>query len=632
MEKYTAKEIKILRGLEPVRKTPGMYIGSTDEEGVFHLFFEVLSNSIDEAIAGFCNFIEVTLWSEKRIEVKDNGRGIPVETHPETKKSALETVMTYLHKGAKFEKKVYTTSIGLHGVGIAVVNALSKYLKVSVKRDGFEWTQEYSKGVPLGPVKKGKATKETGTCVLFEPDPEIFGKYIRFEREKILNLLRQQAYLTRQIKIRFVDKRPGKKMVYNFYFEGGLLSYLKYLIGQNKLIHENLFFCQGEKEEINVEVAFAFTDEIESLEESFANNVFTPEGGTHLVGFRTALTKVCNEFARKLNLLKKEDEGLVGTDVREGLTAVVSVKLKDPQFEGQTKKKLGNPKVKNVVEQIVSENLRLFFEKEERDCRAILQKAILAQKARKAARSAKEAILRKAAVEGLALPGKLADCTSKDPRERELFLVEGESAGGSAKSARDRNFQAILPLKGKILNIEKARLDKILASEEIKAIVVALGTSIAEKFNLDKLRYHKIIIACDADADGNHIATLLLTLFYRYFPKVIEKGHLYLAQPPLYKIQSGKKVFYAFNDREKEKIVKGLGKNLTIQRYKGLGEMNAEELWETTMNPQKRVLIRVTVEDAKKADQIFDNLMGKEILPRKRFIENYAREAKNLDI
>lgn len=631
--KYTAQEIKILKGLEPVRKMPGMYIGSTGEEGVFHLFFEVLSNAIDEAIAGFCNVIEVIMHSEKRLEVRDNGRGIPVEIHPQTKKSALETVMTYLHKGAKFDKKVYTTSIGLHGVGIAVVNALSRYLRAEVKRDGFLWVQEYSRGIPLGPVKKLKPAKETGTSILFEPDPEIFAPPIRYEREKILRFLRQQAYLTKNTLFRFLDKRKGKEFVYNFYFEGGILSYLKYLIGENKLIHENIFFCQDEKEEVKVEVAFCYTDEIESLEESFANNVFTQEGGTHLMGFRSALTKVFNEFAKKLNLLKKDDEPLSGTDVREGLIAVVSVKLKDPQFEGQTKKRLGNPKIKAVVEKVVSENLRIFFETKEKDCRAILQKAILAQRARRAAKSAKEAILKKAAIEGLALPGKLADCTSKDPEERELFLVEGDSAGGSAKSARDRTFQAILPLKGKILNIEKAREDKILASKEIKSILIALGTSIAENFDLKKLRYHKIIIACDADADGNHITTLLLTLFYRYFFPVIEKGYLYVAQPPLYKIQTKKQTFYAYSEREKEKILKNLKEPpILIQRYKGLGEMNVEELWETTMNPQKRVLIKVTVEDAKKADEIFDNLMGKEILPRKRFIENYAKEAKNLDI
>lgn len=631
--KYTAKEIKILKGLEPVRKMPGMFIGSTDEEGVFHLFFEVFSNALDEAIAGFANFIEVTLWSEKRIEVSDNGRGIPVEIHPETKKSALETVLTYLHKGAKFEKKVYTTSIGLHGVGIAVVNALSRYLRVRVKRDGFVWEQEYERGTPLGPVKRLQKTKETGTTVLFEPDPEIFGKYIKFDRQRILSYLRQQAYLTKGVRMRFLDKRKDSKFLYNFYFEGGILSYLKYLLGDSKLLHENIFWFEEEKDDVKIEVALAYTDDIETFEESFANNVFTPEGGSHLSGFHSALTKVFNEFATKLNLLKKEDESLTGPDTREGLTAVVSVKLKNPQFEGQTKKKLGNPKIKTIVEQVVAEKLRIFFEKEERDCRAILQKAILAQRARKAAKTARESILRKGILEGLTLPGKLADCSSSRPEEREIFLVEGESAGGSAKSARDRRFQAILPLKGKILNIEKARLDKILASKEIKSLIIALGTAIAENFKLEKLRYHKIVIMTDADSDGNHIKTLLLTLFYRYFRPIIEKGYLYVAKPPLYKIQAGKIVKYAFDEKEKMKILKEMKnqKGITIQRYKGLGEMNARELWETTMDPKKRVLIQIRIEDAKEADRIFDTLMGKEILPRKKFIENYAKFAR-LDI
>jgi DNA gyrase subunit B len=629
---YTAKEIQILGGLEPIRKRPAMYIGSTGSEGYHHLLKEIVYNAIDEAIAGFCNQIKVSLLTKKRVKVEDNGRGIPVEIHPKTKKSALETVITTLHAGAKFGGKVYTCSGGLHGIGISAVCALSEFMRVEVKRDGFVWVQEYSRGKPTTKITKIGKTKETGTTVIFQPDSQIFRK-ISFDKNKILKFLRQQAYLNPALKIIFVNRTQSPIETFTFYFEGGILSYINYLTKESRPIHENVFYVKGEREGIIVEASLKYTDEYETYEESFANNVFTPEGGTHLTGFRSALTKTLNEFARKKEILNEKDDNLIGEDVREGLTAVVSIKIKEPQFEGQTKAKLGNPEAKVAVEKVVSEGLFHFLEKNQLDAKAILQKCILAQKARKAAKAAKETILKKAVLEGLALPGKLADCISKKPEERELFIVEGDSAGGTSKQARDRHFQAILPIRGKILNVEKASLDKILSSKEIKSIIVALGTAIAEDFNLEKLRYKKIIIACDADVDGNHIRTLLLTLFYRYFRPIIENGFLYIAQPPLYKIQAGKQVFYAFNEKEKEKILENLkGKKISIQRYKGLGEMNPQELWETTMDPEKRVLIKVKIEDAKEADKTFDILMGKEVLPRKKFIQIYAKKVKNLDI
>lgn len=629
---YTAKDIQILGGLEPVRKRPGMYIGSTGSEGYHHLLKEVVYNSIDEAIAGFCDKIEVVLLSKKRVMVKDNGRGIPVDTHVQTKKSALETIVTTLHAGAKFGGKVYTCSGGLHGVGISVVCALSSYMRVEVARDGYLWFQEYSRGKTLTKLAKKEKTKERGTTVIFEPDEQIFGR-VTFDYEKILKFLRQQAYLNPSLKILLIDKSVSPIRRMTFYFEGGILSYISYLTKEVKPIHENIFYTKKEKDGIVVETALRYTDEYESYEEGFVNNVYTPEGGTHITGFRSALTKTLNEFGRKKEIINEKEENLSGEDVREGLTAVISVKVPEPQFEGQTKAKLGNPEVKNIVERVLAEELFQFFEKNIGDARAIIGKCLLSQKARKAAKAAKETILKKGLLEGLTLPGKLADCISKNPEEKELFIVEGESAGGTSKQARDRHFQAILPIRGKILNVEKASLDKILASKEIKSIIIALGSAIAEDFNLDKLRYHKIIIACDADIDGNHIRTLLLTLFYRYLRPIIEKGFLFLAQPPLYKIQIGKEIFYAYNDEEKEKILKAHKKQrFTIQRYKGLGEMNPSELWETTMDPERRVLIKVKIEDAREADRIFDILMGKEVLPRKKFIQHYAKTVKNLDI
>ena len=634
-EAYTAKDIYVLEGLEPVRKRPAMYIGSTGPDGLHHLIWECVDNGLDEAIAGYAKNIEVTLLPGNRVRTSDDGRGIPVEKHPQTKKSALETVMTTLHAGAKFGGKAYQVAGGLHGVGVSVVCALSRYLKAEVCRGGQKYCQEYSKGKTKTKVKKIGRCRQTGTTVVFEPDPEIF-KDIKFDSKRILNHLRQQAYLTKGVKITFKDEREDKKTSYSFYFEGGLASYIRYLIHGSTPRHPNIFYCTGEKIGVIVEAAFQYTEEYECHEEGFANNIHTEEGGTHLTGFRAALTRTLNDYARKNDFLKESDNNLSGDDGREGLTGVVAVKIKEPQFEGQTKAKLGNPEAKVVVEQIVSEHLTDFLERNPQDAKAIIEKCILSARARKAAKAARETVLRKGALEGLALPGKLADCSSRKPEESELFIVEGESAGGSGKQGRDRRFQAILPLRGKILNVEKARIDRILSSKEIRALIIALGTAIGEDFNLDKARYHRIVIMCDADTDGNHIRTLLLTLFYRYFKPIIEKGYLYIAQPPLYKIKIGKETKYAYSEDEKERILSSLEKQKgvvpSIQRYKGLGEMNSSELWETTMNPENRVLLKVTIEDAQEADRVFDTLMGEEVIPRKKFIQTYAKKVKNLDI
>jgi DNA gyrase subunit B len=630
---YTAKDIMVLQGLEPVRKRPGMYIGSTGPDGLHHLIWECVDNSIDEAMAGFAKNVEVFLLPNNRVKTTDDGRGIPVEKHPQTKKSALETVMTTLHKGAKFGSGAYKISGGLHGVGVAVVCALSKWMRAEVCRDGNRYFQEYEEGKVKTPVKIFGKCKQTGTTQIFEADPKIFGE-IKFDLKKILNHLRQQAYLTKGVRITVTDEREGGPKPYTFYFEGGLSSYVKYLTQGVARRHENIFYCSGEKDGILVEAAFQYTDEYECYEESFANNINTGEGGSHLTGLRTAITRVFNDYSRKNELLKEGDDNLSGEDMREGFTGIISVKLPEPQFEGQTKAKLGNPEAKVAVEGVVSEALTDFLERNPQDARAIIEKCVLSQKARKAARAAKETVLRKGVLEGLALPGKLADCSSRKPEESELFIVEGDSAGGSSKQARDRHFQAILPLRGKILNVERARLDKILTSKEIKSLIIALGTAVADDFNIEKARYHKIIIMCDADEDGSHIRTLLLTFFYRYFRPIIDKGYVYIAQPPLYKIQAGKEIKYAFNDSQRDEIVKSLkgASGINIQRYKGLGEMNADQLWETTMDPKNRVLLQVVIDDAKEADRTFDILMGDEVLPRKKFIQTYAKKVKNLDI
>jgi len=632
---YEAKDIYVLEGLSPVRKRPGMYIGSTGPEGLHHLIWECVDNSLDEAMAGYAKHIEVVLLPQNRIKTTDDGRGIPVDKHPQTKKSALETVMTTLHAGAKFGGKAYQVAGGLHGVGVSVVCALSKWMRAEVCRDGLRYAQEYVKGKPTSALKKDGKCRQTGTAVTFEPDPEIFSD-IKFDHKKILSHLRQQAYLTKEVKITARDQREKPEKSYSFYFEGGLASYVKHLTRGVTPRQPNIYYGSGEKNGMMVEAAFQYAEEYECFEESFANNIFTGEGGTHLTGFRTALTRTFNDYAKKNGLLKEDEDNLSGDDVREGFTGVISVKLKEPQFEGQTKAKLGNPEAKTAVEAVVSETLADFLERNPQDARAVIEKCILSSKARKAAKVARETVLRKGVLDGLALPGKLADCSSKKPEESELYIVEGDSAGGSAKQARDRKFQAILPLRGKILNVERTRLDKILAFKEIKSLIIALGTAVAEDFNLAKLRYHRTIIMTDADVDGAHIRTLLLTLFYRHFKPIIEAGYLYVAQPPLFRLQAGKKIEYVYSEEEKEKTLAKLKKEkvlgVSIQRYKGLGEMNPNQLWETTMNPENRILLRVDIEDAREADKIFDILMGSEVMPRKKFIQTHAKTVKNLDI
>ncbi|PIZ77283.1 MAG: DNA topoisomerase (ATP-hydrolyzing) subunit B [Parcubacteria group bacterium CG_4_10_14_0_2_um_filter_7_35_8] len=656
---YTAADIYVLEGLDPVRKRPGMYIGTTGPDGLHHLIWECVDNSLDEAMAGHAKNIEVTLMKGDIVKTADDGRGIPVEIHPQTKKSALETVMTTLHAGAKFGSKAYQVSGGLHGVGVSVVCALSNWMKAEVCRDGFKYAQEYQKGKVKTKVQKLGSCRGSGTTVTFEPDSTIF-KEVKFDLKRILNHLRQQAYLTRGVKIKVSDERTDQKMTYDFYFEGGISSYVKYLVRGSNPRHENVFYCSGEKDNVAVEIALQYIDEVECYEESFANNIFTPEGGTHLTGLRGALTRGLNDYARKNNILKEKDENLTGEDTREGLVGVVSVKIREPQFEGQTKAKLGNVEAKSAVETIACEGLSDFLERNPNDASAMIEKCLLSAKARRAAKAAKETVLRKGVLDGLSLPGKLADCISRDPAKSELYIVEGPSAGGSAKGGRDRRFQAILPLRGKILNVERVRLDKMLDSKEIKALIIAFGTAIAQDFNIEKLRYHKIVIMCDADSDGNHIRTLLLTFFYRHFKPLIEKGYIYIAQPPLYKIQAGKEVRYVYTEDKKDKIIEELtAKNskivnvvneetdlsevidegikktksgITVQRYKGLGEMNPEQLWETTMDPAHRVFRQVTIDDVRSADKIFDVLMGDEVLPRKKFILAYAQEAKNIDI
>jgi DNA gyrase subunit B len=658
---YTAKQITVLEGLEPVRKRPGMYIGNTAGEGLHHLVWEVVDNSIDEAMSGFCNDIKVRLLGDGLVEVSDNGRGIPVEIHRQTKVSALETVLTKLHAGGKFGEGGYKVSGGLHGVGVSVVNALSIYMRAEVKRDGKLWMQEYKKGKPLKKAKPIGKTKGTGTNIIFQPDPDIFST-LEFNWKTILDHLRQQAYLTKGVKISLFDERKrSEKQSYIFYFEGGILSYLRHLNHNKEAKHPIPFYIEKEYEGNNIEIALQYTHEYTETTLGFANNIYTTEGGTHIMGFRTALTRTLNNFARKQGYLKEKDENITGEDAREGLNTIISVKLKDPQFEGQTKAKLGNVEIRTAVESVFGDAFAAYLEEHPRDAEAIIEKCILASRARMAARVARDTVLRKGALEGLTLPGKLADCSTKDPKSSELYIVEGDSAGGSAKQARNREFQAILPLRGKILNVEKARLDKMLANNEIKSLIVAMGTNIGEQFNLEDLRYDRIIIMTDADVDGAHIRTLLLTLFYRYFPEIITAGHLYIAQPPLYRIQLSKEIKYAYSDGEKEKILNELKKikterpkgkkeeieiakidgeavegekvaGINIQRYKGLGEMNPEQLWETTMDPAQRLMKRVTVEDIEKADETFTILMGDDVLPRKRFIHTHAKSVKNLDI
>ncbi len=691
-ESYGASDIIVLEGLDPVRKRPGMYIGSTSAAGLHHLIWEVVDNGIDEAMAGYADHIIVKLLPGNMVSVSDNGRGIPVERHKATGVSALETVLTKLHAGGKFgEGGGYKVSGGLHGVGVSVVNALSEYFKAEIHRDGKIWTQEYKIGKPKAKIKAIGTTKKTGTIITFQPDTSIFAE-TEFSWTKILTRLRQQAYLTKGITIEVEDKRKkedpltgsqtqgaghagqGEKK-YGFHFEGGIKSYIKALNKSKTVKNEKCFYIDKEIEGSRVEVALQYNDEYNELVLPFANNIHNPGGGTHIIGFKTALTRTLNAYARNKNLIKEKDENLTGEDVREGLTAIISVKLTDPQFEGQTKDKLGNVEIKTHVEQIFGTAFSIFLEENPKDAEGIIGKCILSSQARIAARTARASILRKGVLDGLMLPGKLSDCSSRKAEECELYIVEGDSAGGSAKQGRDRKFQAILPLRGKILNVERARLDKMLANNEIKSLIVALGTNIGDQFELEKLRYHRIIIMTDADVDGAHIRTLLLTLFFRHFKPLVENGNLYIAQPPLYQIKKGASVEYAYSDLEKDEIIKKFGgkieeaesvfsedkgedenqgdpltgslrsdsgqatgsprakqPSIRIQRYKGLGEMNPAQLWETTMDPEKRTVKQVTVEEAESADEVFDMLMGGDVAPRKNFIQTHAKKVENLDV
>ncbi len=692
---YSAKDITVLEGLEAVRRRPGMYIGTTGPAGLHHLVWEVLDNSIDEAMAGFCNQIIVTLLPDHNVEVRDNGRGIPVDIHPQFRVSALEIVLTKLHAGGKFGNEGYKISGGLHGVGVSVVNALSIYLKAEVRRDGKIWAQEFKNGGH--PVKKARPVghcKDTGTTITFRPDAKVF-ETLNFEWKIIKDHLRQTAYLSKGVHIVLRDARseeekaadktapPNTNPVYQFYFEGGIASYVRYLDQNKEVKNETVFYTEKEAEGVKVEIALQYADEYTETLFAFTNNIFNTDGGTHVQGFRTALTRCLNNYARNKGVLKEKDPNLSGDDVREGLNTIISIKVKEPQFEGQTKSKLGNTEAKTAVEAVMNEQFAIFLEEHPRDAEAIIGKCVLAAKARNAAKIARDAILRKGALEGFTLPGKLADCSSRRAEDSELYIVEGDSAGGSAKQGRNRENQAILPLRGKVLNVERARLDKILTNNELKSLIIAMGTNIGEQFDISKLRYHRIIIMTDADVDGAHIRTLLLTFFYRHFPDLITQGHIYIAQPPLYSLKYGKEMKYAYNDEEKDKILAALetkkgGKNppsqglpagqaggtkggvgspllsedgqgggvtemetealtvggvkVAIQRYKGLGEMNASQLWETTMDPQTRLMKIVTAKDAELANETFEILMGDEVEPRKKFIQTYARNVKNLDI
>lgn len=637
-KEYNAQSIQVLEGLEPVRKRPGMYIGSTGSSGYHHLVYEVVDNSIDEAIAGFCKNIKVIIEPGDIVTVEDDGRGIPVDIHPEYKVSALQLVMTKLHAGGKFDNKAYKVSGGLHGVGVSVVNALSEFLEVYVKREGKLYYQKYRRGVPETDVLvKKEGIKETGTIVRFKPDREIFDKGVTFNYDVLHARLRELAFLNKGVRIQIIDKRGKEEKKDEFYYEGGIVEFVNALTQEMKPISDT-FYIYGEKtmsdgKLLITEISFRYTTDYDEIGYSYVNSIKTIEGGTHLTGFRSGLTKVMLEFYEKLGFDKKAKVDISGEDVREGLVYVVSVKLPEPQFEGQTKEKLGNSEVKGLVEDIVYEKLVPIFEKNLDTVKKILEKVIEAARAREAARKARELVRRKSALDSFSLPGKLADCSERDPEKTELFIVEGESAGGSAKQARSREFQAILPLKGKIMNAEKARINKLLDNEEIKTIITAIGTSIADTFDISKIRYGKIIIMTDADVDGSHIRTLLLTFFYRYMKPLIEEGFIYSAMPPLYKISAGQKHYYAYSDEEKDKIIKELKtKNFTVQRYKGLGEMNPEQLWETTMNPATRKLLRITLEDAIKANNIFSILMGEDVKKRRIFIESYAKEVVDIDI
>jgi DNA gyrase subunit B len=628
---YRAEDIQVLEGRQAVRRRPGMYIGSTDQRGLHHLVYEITYNCIDEAMAGCCDQVWVTFRQDHSVTVEDNGRGIPVDIHPSTKITALETVMTILHAGAKFGGHTYQVSGGLHGVGASVVNALSSWLKVDVKRDGKQYHQEYKLGIPTGAVEAVGKASDTGTTVTFLPDEQIFGE-AKCDFNTISEHLRELAYLNKGLEISVKDERTDQEKTY--YFEGGITGFVRQLNRNRVVRHRRPIYINKAANGTLVEAALQYNDGFSESSFSFANCVNTVDGGSHLTGFRSALTRVLNDYARKNKLIKEDEPNLIGEDVREGLTAVISVKLAEPQFEGQTKGKLGNPEVKSHVESAVGEGLSLYFEEHPDDARRIVEKCLLAAKGREAARRARDLIVKRGSLETATLPGKLADCSERDPSHSELYLVEGPSAGGSAKEGRNRRFQAILPLRGKILNVEKASPDKMLSHEEIRAIITALGTSIDDEFDLSKLRYHRVILMTDADVDGSHIRTLLLTFFFRHMAELIHNRHLYIAQPPLFRVKAAKHQQWVYSEAEKEAVLDQLkeSRKVEVQRYKGLGEMSAEQLWETTMNPDTRTLLEVTVEDAAKADRIFHVLMGDEVPPRKAFIQAHAKSVKNLDI
>ena len=634
-QEYGADQIQILEGLEAVRKRPGMYIGSTSSKGLHHLVYEIVDNAVDEALAGFCDTVKVYINEDTSITVRDNGRGIPVGINKKKGIPAVEVVFTILHAGGKFGGGGYKVSGGLHGVGASVVNALSTWLEVDIFHEGKIYRQRYERGKVMYPLKIVGDTDKRGTEVRFLPDPTIFEETI-FDFSVLKQRLREMAFLTKGLKIVLKDKRPEENVALTFHYEGGIREYVEYLNKSKEVLYPQVIYCEGKKGDVVVEVALQHNDSYNEGVYSFVNNITTPEGGTHLAGFRSALTKTFNDYARKNKLLKDSEQNLTGDDIREGLVAIVSIKIPEPQFEGQTKQKLGNSEARGAVDSVVSEQLTYFLEQNPNVAKIICEKAVLAQRAREAARKARDLTRRKSALDGMSLPGKLADCSDKDPQNCEIYIVEGDSAGGSAKTARSRATQAILPLRGKILNVEKSRLDKILVNNEIRAMITAFGTGIHEDFDITKLRYNKIIIMTDADVDGAHIATLLLTFLYRFMPDLIKEGHVYLAQPPLYKVEKNKKVWYAYSDEELNKILTDIGRdgNNKIQRYKGLGEMDASQLWETTMDPEKRILLRVNMDDdaASELDMTFDTLMGDRVEPRREFIEANAKYVQNLDI
>jgi DNA gyrase subunit B len=636
---YTADSITVLEGLEAVRRRPGMYVGGTDIKALHHLIYEVVDNSIDEALAGYCSHIQITIHPDNSVSVIDNGRGIPVTEHAEKKISSLQLVMTTLHAGGKFDRDSYKVSGGLHGVGVSAVNALSEWLTVEVARDGGVWRQEYERGIPKGPVKQvAKLPKsrqdDTGTKITFRFDPEIFVGVEGYVWNTLLVRFREMAFVTKGIRITFKDERPDQEREHTFYFEGGVTSFVRYLNRNRRSLHDPVY-VEKTVDNIGVEVAIQYTDAYTESVYAFANTIHTPDGGTHMTGLRGALTRTINDYARKNSLLKDNENNFAGEDTREGLTAIVSIKHPDPQFESQTKVKLMNAEVKTLVEGVVADRFSAFLEENSREAKAIIEKCLTSSRARDAAKKARELVLRKSALESSTLPGKLADCSNRDPEGSELYIVEGDSAGGSAKQGRDRRFQAILPLRGKILNTERARLDKILNNNEVKALITALGTGVGDDFSLEGLRYGRVIIMTDADVDGSHIRTLLLTFFFRYMQELIEHGHLYIAQPPLYQIKHKKDIVYVYTEAEKEgylKSVNGKIDTVNLQRYKGLGEMNPEQLWETTLNPETRTILQVTIEDAAAADKTFDMLMGSVVLPRRKFIQSHAKQVRNLDI